>query len=158
VRKSPKKKRDLDPCIDNHLTQYLNLPDVQSAIHAKPQPWSECSGSINYNYSDIRKSVLPIYSEIFEKYPNISVLVYSGDVDAIVPYWGTRLWVDYFKQPIKEAWRAWYDSEKQVGGFVEVHDRFTFATVRNAGHMVPWYQPERAWILYSSFLTKGRLA
>jgi len=153
----PQKKRDLDPCIDNHLTHYLNQPDVQKAIHANPQAWSECTYAVNYNYSDVQKSVLPIYREIFVKYPSIRVLVYSGDVDAIVPYWGTSLWVEGFKQPIKEAWRAWYDAEKQVGGFVEVFNSFTFATVRNAGHMVPWYQPERAYILYSSFLTNVHL-
>jgi len=94
----------------------------------------------------------------FAQHPQLKILVYSGDVDGIVPYLGTSMWVHSFKNvQIKEPWRAWYDSGRQVGGFVEVFETFTFSTVRNAGHMVPWYQPERGWILYSSFLTSGRL-
>ena len=45
--------------------------------------------------------------------------------------------------PIKQAWRP-YTVEGQVGGYVTVYDGLTFATVRNAGHMVPQTQPERA--------------
>eukprot|EP01123_Difflugia_compressa_P012465 TRINITY_DN532_c0_g1_i1.p1 TRINITY_DN532_c0_g1~~TRINITY_DN532_c0_g1_i1.p1 ORF type:complete len:470 (+),score=66.24 TRINITY_DN532_c0_g1_i1:55-1464(+) len=149
------KKRDLDPCIDDHLTAYLNIPAVQTAIHAIPTQWGECSSVVNYNYSDVEKSVIPIYEYFFDNHPEVRILVYSGDVDAIVPYWGTSVWVEAFQRPVKDAWHAWYDSGSQVGGFVQVFDTFTFSTVRNAGHMVPWYQPERGYILYSTFL-KGQ--
>jgi len=37
----------------------------------------------------------------------------------------------------------------QVGGYVTVHEGLTFSTVRNAGHMVPYVQPERAFWLFS---------
>jgi len=99
----------------------------------------------------MQTSVIPLYKNFIANYPSLQILVYSGDVDAIVPYWGTRTWVLSLNNPIKEQWRPWLDYGEQVGGFVEVHNGFTFATVRNAGHMVPFYQPERGWIMYSSF-------
>lgn len=46
-------------------------------------------------------------------------------------------------RPIKEQWTP-YMVNQQVGGYYTVYDAFTFATVRNAGHMVPQFQPERA--------------
>jgi len=148
---------DLDPCIDTHLTQYMNQPLVQAALHAHPGVWSECSGFVQYSFADVEKSVIPLYNYFFANHPELQILVYSGDVDAIVPYWGTKAWIDSLNRPIKSPWRAWYDSEQQVGGFVTVYDTFTLTTVRDAGHQVPWYQPERAYIMYSNFLTKGSL-
>lgn len=39
-----------------------------------------------------------------------------------------------------------------MGGWTEVYDGLTFATVRGAGHEVPLFQPRRAFILFQSFL------
>jgi len=135
----------------------MNQPTVQQALHAIPTKWDECSDIVHYSYSDLEKSVLPLYKYFFANNSELQILVYSGDVDAIVPYWGTKVWVDSLNRTITKPWRAWLDSEGQVGGFVTVYDTFTLSTVRNAGHMVPWYQPERAFILYNSFLTQGAL-
>jgi len=157
ISQDSKKQVDLEPCIDNLITTYLNQPAVQQAIHTRNTKWSECSSVVHYSFADVQKSVIPIYQYLFQNNPEINILVYSGDVDAIVPFWGTKIWVDSLKRPIKSQWRAWYDSGKQVGGFVTVYDKFTLSTVRDAGHQVPWYQPERGYILFSSFLTNGRL-
>jgi carboxypeptidase C (cathepsin A) len=40
----------------------------------------------------------------------------------------------------------------QVGGWRVDYQNLTFATVRNAGHMVPYVQPERAYHLLGQFL------
>ncbi len=44
------------------------------------------------------------------------------------------------------------DSAGQVGGYVEVYDGLTFSTVRNAGHMVPYTQAERAYYMFSHWI------
>lgn len=41
---------------------------------------------------------------------------------------------------------------QQVAGYVIGYKGLVFATVRGAGHMVPYYQPRRALALFSSFL------
>eukprot|EP01089_Gocevia_fonbrunei_P012940 TRINITY_DN3189_c0_g1_i4.p1 TRINITY_DN3189_c0_g1~~TRINITY_DN3189_c0_g1_i4.p1 ORF type:complete len:469 (-),score=81.07 TRINITY_DN3189_c0_g1_i4:34-1440(-) len=154
--KSTIKTRDaFDPCIDSHLTNYLNIPAVQTAIHARPTKWSECSDVVNYNYEDIASSVIPIYWDLLNN-TKLNILVYSGDVDGIVPTAGSVIWTQGLGRTVKEAWRPWMDERGQVGGFVEVYDRFTFATVRGAGHMVPYYHPQRGWVLFSSYLEHQR--
>lgn len=42
----------------------------------------------------------------------------------------------------------------QVGGYAEEYNNgnFRFATVRNAGHMVPYMQPARALQIFKAFL------
>jgi serine carboxypeptidase-like clade 2 len=44
----------------------------------------------------------------------------------------------------------------QVAGYVVGYKGLVFATVKGAGHMVPYYQPHRALALFSSFL-EGKL-
>eukprot|EP01120_Amphizonella_sp_Union-15-10_P000177 TRINITY_DN10214_c0_g1_i1.p1 TRINITY_DN10214_c0_g1~~TRINITY_DN10214_c0_g1_i1.p1 ORF type:complete len:464 (-),score=75.41 TRINITY_DN10214_c0_g1_i1:73-1464(-) len=154
-KRNLKSKQEIDPCEENYLTEYLNLPTVQSAIHSRPITWASCSSIVSYSFADVSASVIPTYLFLFDK--NIDILVYSGDVDAIVPVLGTQLWINSLNLPIKEDWRPWYDYGMQVGGFVTVYDKLTFSTVRNAGHQVPWYQPERAFILFSNFLKRGKL-
>lgn len=40
----------------------------------------------------------------------------------------------------------------QVGGWTVEHEGLTFASVRGAGHMVPYTQPERAYTLFTSWV------
>eukprot|EP01090_Pellita_catalonica_P021974 TRINITY_DN8373_c0_g2_i1.p1 TRINITY_DN8373_c0_g2~~TRINITY_DN8373_c0_g2_i1.p1 ORF type:complete len:478 (-),score=46.60 TRINITY_DN8373_c0_g2_i1:69-1502(-) len=150
------KRIPFDPCVDAHLTTYFNRKDVQHAIHARDTTWSECSSVVDYNYTDIESSVIPIYIDLLNN-TEIDILVYSGDVDAIVPTYGTRLWTRALGRKVLEPWRVWLDENHQAGGVVEVYDRFTFATVRDAGHMVPFYQPQRAWTMFYNFMTRGAL-
>ena len=88
-------------------------------------------------YKDVLSSVIPTYRYLLSK--KAKMLVYSGDVDAIVPYAGSAAWVVGLGLPVREKWRAWHVEDafgKQTGGFVEEYDGLTFATVRNAGHEV----------------------
>ena len=45
----------------------------------------------------------------------------------------------------------------QVGGYVEVYEGLTFSTVRNAGHMVPYTQAERAYYMFSHWIHRKNL-
>jgi len=144
------------PCEDEFTQTYLNNPNVQRAIHASiPYQWEDCSPRVQYYYSDVEKSVIPLY-QYFVSQTNLKILVYSGDVDAIVPYPGTRQWIAELKRPIVESWRPWIVN-KQVGGYVTVYKGLTFVTVRNAGHMVPETQPVRAFEMFSRFLAGNPL-
>ncbi len=81
------------PCSDEFTQSYLNLAAVRAALHVdSPNVWTDCSTVVSYNYSDVEKSVIPLY-HYFIATNAIKILVYSGDVDAIVPYTGTRQWV-----------------------------------------------------------------
>jgi len=157
MSKSAEKSLPYEPCIDSYVTAYLNQPSVRKSIHAleTDYQWTQCSGIINYNYSDVEASVIPLYQE-FVRAADMKILVFSGDVDAIVPVTGTRAWLATLNLPIVKKWSPWTVS-KQVGGFVTQYWGLTFATVRNAGHMVPLTQPERALALFERFLKNGNL-
>ncbi|KAF3511364.1 hypothetical protein F2Q69_00000931 [Brassica cretica] len=71
--------------------------------------------------------------------------------DSVVPVTATRLSISHLNLTVKTRWYPWY-SGNQVGGWTEVYEGLTFATVRGAGHEVPVLQPERALILLRSFL------
>eukprot|EP01102_Stenamoeba_stenopodia_P000791 TRINITY_DN1073_c0_g1_i1.p1 TRINITY_DN1073_c0_g1~~TRINITY_DN1073_c0_g1_i1.p1 ORF type:complete len:491 (-),score=101.97 TRINITY_DN1073_c0_g1_i1:72-1496(-) len=138
------------PCVENYLTTYLNNPDVQAAIHANiSYPWAGCSSIVNYSRPDLLTPILDIYRTLVGQ---IEILVFSGDVDAIVPITGTRLWLDVLNLPITSPFAPWTAPDGQVGGYVTIYDGLTFTSVRNAGHMVAGTQPLRALTMFANFL------
>ena len=58
-------------------------------------------------------------------------------------------------------WQPWMSDPgtgSQIAGYKTVYEHgFTFATVKGAGHMVPQYQPQRAFDLFSSWITTKQL-
>ncbi|CAL5333694.1 unnamed protein product [Camellia sinensis] len=112
-----------DPCEEAYVQRYLNLPQVQKALHANttqlPYTWETC----------------------------------SGDVDAVVPVTGTRYSIDALNLKVIKPWNPWSDDYGQVGGYKVVYEGLTFTTVRGAGHQVPQFQPRRALALLKMFIT-----
>jgi serine carboxypeptidase-like clade 2 len=194
-----------DPCADDHTAAYLNLPSVRAALHVSPRApavWAPCSDPVNDAYScpDTLESVVPRYTAFLAdpSHPH-RVLVYSGDVDGVVPTLASRRWLaTVANTDVADPWRPWMADDGQVGGWTErfAHrhrptsgdgdgdtgdhghghsvangsDRssgggghrasggeLVFATVRGAGHMVPSYQPTRAFALYRAFLRRQQL-
>eukprot|EP00850_Spirogloea_muscicola_P004289 SM000018S03654 [mRNA] locus=s18:574394:578664:- [translate_table: standard] len=152
---------EYDPCEEKEVDRYLNRPEVQDAIHANltghlSYKWTDCAGPrLNYSLEAQAESMLPIYRQLIKA--GMKIWVYSGDADGVVPVMGTRLWI---RQLVHERilkrtsqWTPWY-LKRQVGGYTEEFNdgRFVFATVRNAGHMVPYTQPSRSLELFRSFL------
>lgn len=127
------------------MQAYLQQKSVQEAIHV-----STDVPSFPFNYTSTIASLLPAYPGLIEKY---QVLIYSGNVDACVPYIGTEEWTTGLGIPVKETWRPWTYSDATpgvgtlVGGYVTTFDSngFTFLTVKGSGHMVPQFQPQRAY-------------
>jgi serine carboxypeptidase-like clade 2 len=140
-----------DPaCIDNYLTTYLNQPAVKTAIHANPSITYQICTDLQYNVGDILTSQLPVYQWLLPR--DITMIVYSGDVDAVVPVPGTRMWLNELNLPILQPWRPWIGSSGQVGGYTVKYQGLTFLTIRGAGHLVPGTQPERALDFFSRLL------
>ncbi|KAG5001173.1 Serine carboxypeptidase-like 25 [Glycine soja] len=143
-----------DPCTEKYAEIYYNRPDVQKALHANktgiPYRWTACSEVLNRNWNDTDVSVLPIYRELIAH--GIRVWVFSGDVDSVVPVTATRYALAQLKLSTKIPWYPWY-VKNQVGGWTEVYEGVTFATVRGAGHEVPLFKPRAALQLFTSFLT-----
>jgi len=143
-----------DP-VGNELTSYLNTPSVQAAIAAKPVVWNDCSDQIVYY--ETHSSMTDLLLEFPKLKPNISMLVYSGDVDvATVPFPKTQLCLAEMKRALMTAWSPWYVNGA-TAGYVEVYDTYTYATIKGAGHEAPQYQPLSANNMFSRFLQNGNL-
>lgn len=160
---------DYDPCIDSKVATFLNRPDVQRAIHVNPSTipggsWTGCSNVVNYSYDDLLSSMLPVYEYLLTNKPDGRYLVFSGDHDGIVPFPGTRLWLErlqeQFNMSIKPGYdfRAYNTPEGQVAGWTwtlqtsDASAELTFASVRAAGHLVPYTQGSRGLQMFETFL------
>lgn len=101
-------------------------------------------GGITYAQGDELINMIP-YFDFFLNNTQYKVLVYSGDADTVLSFVGTQTWIMGLERPVKSPWNAWnYNNNQniqQVAGWYVVYDRMTFATVKGAGHMVPWFQP-----------------
>ncbi|XP_076823515.1 uncharacterized protein LOC143469643 [Clavelina lepadiformis] len=146
-------------CQENYIINYLNRPDVQKAIHAESTDWTVCSGYVQSKYSkqDFLASMIPYYKNNLLKH-GLKILIFSGDVDSLVPPTSTRRWLPLLGLKVKETWKPWLDSNHQVGGYAVVYKGLTFTTVRNAGHEAATYQSLRAYDVFSRFLFTGSLS
>lgn len=150
--------RGYDPCTENYARKYYNRKDVQKALHANstaiPYKWSPCSRVLIRNWKDSQLSMLPTYKQLIAA--GLRIWVFSGDTDSVVPVTATRFSLHRLNLTVKTRWYPWY-SGNQVGGWTEVYQGLTFATVRGAGHEVPLFQPRRAFRLFRSFLAGREL-
>uniref|UniRef100_A0A5B7BLL3 Carboxypeptidase n=1 Tax=Davidia involucrata TaxID=16924 RepID=A0A5B7BLL3_DAVIN len=145
-----------DPCSENYIHSYLNIPHVQNALHANvtalPYPWESCSDIIPV-WNDSPLTVLPIILELMDS--GMRVWIYSGDTDGVIPVTSSRYSINKLGAPVRNPWYPWY-TLGEVGGYAVGYQNLTFVTIRGSGHFVPSYQPARALVLFSSFIN-GRL-
>jgi len=155
-----------DTCIDNYNSAYLNLPEVQAAIHVRPgtvpnNKWASC-GNVQYHFN--YESELPNYRRWLglETHANttvdsgtqLQILIYNGDADYILSHMGNQAWIRHgLNLSAIQSWRKWRGSDGQVAGYYEVFTKnFTFLTVKGAGHMVPKDRPRHALDMLKQFL------
>lgn len=138
---------------------YLDFPQVRQAIHVDQVQgvpvWAVCNSNINYNSNLV--SLLPLYPTLIENY---RVLIYSGDADACVPHNGSEEWVRQLGIPVKTAWHQWNvnaGGQTFTGGFVVEYasNGLRYVTVKHAGHMVPQFEPEKAFVMFSNWVTNA---
>lgn len=156
---------DYNPCIDTPVATYLNRADVQAAISVMPATipggsWVGCSNLVNYSFNDLLSSMLPTYNYMLTAFPTGRYLVFSGDVDGIVPFTGTRFWLQALGWPVTTAFHPYNTPDQQVAGWsytltAPSGGNLTFASVRNAGHLVPTFQGSRGLQLFSTWITGG---
>ena len=148
-----------EPCGDYFSTQYLNLPEVKSAIHVKNDiAWEVCANgdSLEYDYTDSSTSMVPLYEDLLaDAETNLRILVFSGDDDAVCSTLGTQEWIwdiPSLGHPSSE-WQE-YSVDGQVSGYISswASKKFAFLTVHGAGHEVPAYMPKVALDIWEKFL------
>lgn len=154
------------------LPSYLARQDVRRALHLPEQ-----SRTSNFAYNTSGPASILLYPEIARQ---IRVLIYNGQADSRVPHIGNEAWTSGLatRGVLSEAepWRPWYQSARASvpSGYVTtyaVHGArprllssagpnatFAYVTFRLAGHEVPHYMPEAAFVMISHWLAGEKLA
>ncbi|PKI62993.1 hypothetical protein CRG98_016632 [Punica granatum] len=149
-----------DPCRDHYVHAYMNLPEVQKALHANvtklKYEWQSGSNMIHDTWRDSPSTIIPsstsLWRTAFES--GLSVVIQT----ALVPVTSTKYSIKKMNLAAKTAWHPWY-IVVEVGGYTQVYNDGipTFATVKAAGHEVPAYETQRALSLISHFLARTSL-
>ena len=62
---------------------------------------ADCGGMrYEMNVGDLR----PLYAKLIPKY---RILIYSGNVDACVPTWGSEQWTRALNYTVEQEWHPW---------------------------------------------------
>jgi len=136
---------------DIGLTQWINRPDVRTALHINPSlgAWTECV-DIDYDITYNTGSIY-LYPSLINS--GLRIRHYSGDTDSAVPTIGTRQWIQSLNMKVTKQWREWMFNG-QVGGMVIDYatNNFSFMTIRGTGHMsIQWKRPE-GYHMFTTFL------
>ena len=138
---------------DTNVENYFSRADVQNALHViNLTKWKVCSDSIFNNYNRSDAGSIWTYPKLIEA--NLSILIYSGDTDAIVPFNGNLLWIRDLKLETEEPWRKWrVDNDlNNIAGYVVKYKGLTFCTIKGTGHMAPGWKPKESFYMFSKFL------
>lgn len=142
------------PCVDDGpLLKYFNREDVKEALHVnKSIKWEMCSVSVFENYYRQDKASIWAYTVLLEN--NIRILIFNGDVDIVVSFFGNERWVNSLNLEVLEPWRQWraYEDDVNVAGYVTKYKGLTYCTFKGAGHEVPKYKPKESYYMFTKFL------
>ena len=153
------------------MTAYLNLPEVQSALHVHnvPAQWSMCNNEMfsAWPESDWRTHMEYYYQEILEETSAaglpFKILVFTGDDDSVCGTHGTQYWIDRMEgwTPITSSYsQAWPDTDLQVGGFLSVYEVDVSDGVADAdeGGDEEEHEIEKAVLYLSTVHSAGHMA
>ncbi|KAI7864879.1 Alpha/Beta hydrolase protein [Spinellus fusiger] len=147
------------------VQKYLNLEHVKEAVGAKTKGYESCDMSINFRFQmsgDYMRPYVNMVAPLLED--NIKILIYAGDADYICNWMGNKAWTIELPWSGQNEFASAKDKEwvseitgQTAGELRSTQDgRLAFLRVFNAGHMVPYDQPEHSLEMLNNWIS-GRL-
>ncbi|RDW25909.1 Alpha/Beta hydrolase protein [Yarrowia lipolytica] len=149
---------DSDLCYEQEdwITAYLNQPHVLEAIGAEVEVFEGCKNDVGIDFVFDGDHNRPFHYDIADLLDDgLPVLIYAGDKDFICNWLGNQAWTDTLDWTDAESFflaetRNWtaqvptkHGKTKAVhAGTVKNAGKLTYLRVFDAGHMVPFNQPE----------------
>ncbi|KAF8075840.1 peptidase S10 serine carboxypeptidase [Lyophyllum atratum] len=143
------------------IKQYLDLPATRSLLGVEsPSSFSACSSTVGEGFAThMDKWIAPTQyyvSNLLDR--GIRVLIYAGTYDWQCNWVANKLWVEKLEWKGSEEyraqeWRNWKVGGKTVGE-VKSTGLLTFATIREAGHMVPHDKPAESLAMVRRWLNR----
>lgn len=139
------------------IADYLNQQNVMDAIGAEVQDYESCNTDINRNFLFQGDWSKPFHRLVPDLIKQIPVLIYAGDADYICNWLGNQAWTDALEWPGHKDFSGTdlkgltLDDEEY--GQVKSSGNFTFMRIYQAGHMVPFNQPEASLDFFNRWLS-----
>lgn len=145
---------DKQPESMDFYAQYVNMASVRRAIHVGNMTFNNGVAVEKNLELDVMQSVKPWIEELLNN-REYRVMIYNGQLDIIIAYPLTRNFLstlewndaDLYHNATRHIWRV----GGAVAGYVKETPNFVEVMVRDAGHMVPYDQPERAYNMINRF-------
>lgn len=150
----------LDPFPDNHYLEYLNQASVQQAIGA-PVNYTQDSQAVLDAFSDsgdyARDGILRDLIDLVNR--GVRVALIYGDRDYVCNWLGGEA-VSFAVAGALPQYAGWYGAgytpvvanSSYVGGVVREYANLSFTRVYDSGHLVPAYQPETAFTIFTRII------
>ncbi|KAL3424775.1 carboxypeptidase y precursor [Phlyctema vagabunda] len=131
-----------------YISDFLNKPEVISALGSEVSKYDSCNFDINRNFlfqGDWMKPFHRLVPGILEQIP---VLIYAGDADFICNWLGNQAWSEALEWPGQKSFNSAKTHDLKITGDGKKKGQFktsgnlTFVSINGAGHMVPMDQPE----------------
>ncbi|KAK6459579.1 Alpha/Beta hydrolase protein [Scheffersomyces xylosifermentans] len=143
-----------------YVDEYLNQEGVKKAVGALNETkFEDCSTNVGLGFFFNGDGVKPFQQYVAELLEHdVPVLLYAGDKDYICNWLGNHAWSDALEyknheQFAAESLKPWINYEGKQAGEIKNYDKFTFLRVYDAGHMVPYDQPENALELVNRWIS-----
>jgi len=138
-----------------YYKDFLNRPETQKGIHVGSTTYTDISNEVYANlYLDFGRSVVPLVQDLLNN--DYKVMIYSGQVDIIIPSTGSENFVNHLdwkcKDEYKETDRSIWRYGNKVAGYAREVGNLKQVLVRNAGHILPFDQPEVAYDMLTRFI------
>jgi carboxypeptidase C (cathepsin A) len=149
-----------DPFPPDNYIAYLNTLEVLTAIGAY-QNYTECSAAPDFqgpNDFIAGTGLIQDLNDLITQ--DVNIVLYHGDADFICNWMGGEVVANEIDAPGFS--QAGYENistpDKVVHGQVKQAATFSFVRVYEAGHEVPFYQPELALTLFSRAISRKDIA
>ncbi|KAE9447067.1 hypothetical protein C3L33_21030, partial [Rhododendron williamsianum] len=131
---------------------WANDERVRQALHIRKgtkDKWQRCNDSMAY--TEVVFTSLDYHRNL--SHTSLRALIYSGDHDMKVPYFGTHKWIESLGLTVDEEWRPWF-VDGQNAGFVlnEIYKGKCRIPPEGAGHTAPAYKPKETFGMIERWL------
>ncbi|XP_077485175.1 putative serine carboxypeptidase CPVL [Amblyomma americanum] len=140
---------------------FVQTPAVRQAIHVGGAKFHVDKAPVAIPLlTSFMKSVKDKFALLLDNYKG---LVYSGQLDIVVPYTATEALMSSLdwtgaKEYARARRHVWRSSDgDQLFGYVTQTTNFSMVLIRNGGHILPYDQPEAAYEMITNFVSNGSL-
>ncbi|KAI0773289.1 alpha/beta-hydrolase [Trametes elegans] len=155
----------LDPEANMDATFFLNDPKTRAALHAPTS--KNWTGSIFYPFlgdptsqgNDPSVEPMVFLDDLATNATarNVSVVLFSGNDDSLVAHRGTEVVIQNttfggIQGFTRKPSTPWFDDNSERGGIVHQERNWTYVLVEGAGHLIPYTNPLRGFILLREFI------